>query len=115
MFKKSDAPAPGPDLESVAKQVDDLLHPVKLGEKYRDSITGVEGTATARVEYLYGCVRIDLEGVDKAGEPKAWIFDEQRLVSVATNEPVKVTATSGGDRQRPSERSQPSREGRDPR
>lgn len=103
MFKKSDAPAPGADLESVVQ------HPVKLGEKYRDSITGVEGIATARVEYLYGCVRIDLEGIDKDGQPKANIFDEQRLVAVATEQPVKVTATSGGDRPAPTERPFPSR------
>jgi hypothetical protein len=31
---------------------------VKLGSKCRDSITGLEGIATARTEYLYGCVHV---------------------------------------------------------
>lgn len=66
---------------------------VKLGETYRDGITGFEGVATGRFEYLHGCVRINLEGqID--GKPHQEIFDEQRL----TDSP---SATSGGDRPAP--------------
>lgn len=73
--------------------------PVTLGRTYRDNITGFVGTATARHEYLYGCVRVDLEGqVVQDGDVKAWVFDEQRLVDPATNQAPTPTATSGGAR-----------------
>jgi hypothetical protein len=69
--------------------------PVKLGETYRDPITGLEGVATARAEYLYGCVRVVLEGT---GDLKDGVwFDEQRLTD-------KPKATSGGARPAPPSR-----------
>lgn len=72
--------------------------PVKLGEKYRDTITGFLGTATARTEYLYGCVRVVLEGRGGEGAPEEWVFDEQRLVTEADGRRPIPTATSGGSR-----------------
>lgn len=73
---------------------------IKLDGKtlYRDTISGFEGLATARVEFLYGCVRITLEGVDSKGDPTELAFDEQRLVEAKSNKPPKPTATSGGPR-----------------
>jgi hypothetical protein len=68
---------------------------IELGEKYRDSITGFEGTATGLTVYLYGCRRVMLEG-GKDGEPKTEWFDEQRLVRVTTDQPVESAATTGG-------------------
>ena len=53
----------------------------KLGFVYEDLITGFKGTATARTEYLYGCVRVCLEPgglIDGKPRAEAW-FDEQRL------------------------------------
>ena len=38
---------------------------VELGERYRDSLTGVEGVATARINFLHGCERITLEVMKK--------------------------------------------------
>ncbi len=67
----------------------------KLGEKYRDSITGFEGAAVSRTEYLYGCVRVGLEGSTKPGE--SFWFDEQRLTEF-------TNATSGGDMPTPPSR-----------
>lgn len=61
---------------------------VKLGEQYRDEITGFEGTATARSEFLNGCVRVCLEGGDD-GKPAEYWFDEQRLDPTSS-------ATTGG-------------------
>jgi hypothetical protein len=73
---------------------------VKLGERYRDGISGYEGVATSRIEYLYGCVRVVLEaGVQ--GKPEEFVFDEQRLVEVATEEPPTPTARAGGSRPTP--------------
>lgn len=74
-----------------------MPEPIKLGEKYRDTISGFEGVATARTEYLYGCVRIVLEGggLKEDGTPKDCYFDEQRLERLDTSRPAR-TATSGG-------------------
>ncbi len=78
--------------------------PVNLGERYRDTITGFEGVATSRHEYMFGCVRVTLEGRstdDKA--PEELIFDEQRLEEL----PVRgyklppTMATTGGSRSTP--------------
>ena len=67
---------------------------VKLGERYRDTISGFEGVATSRSEYLHGCVRVGLE-TGKDGELKQEWFDEQRLVRVETGAPVESPARSG--------------------
>lgn len=67
---------------------------VVLGERYLDTVTGVEGVATARHEYQFGCVRVTLEW-QKDGEPKAESFDEQRL-RAADGRPVELTARTGG-------------------
>lgn len=56
---------------------------VKLGDKVTDAVTGFTGIATARTEFLHGCVRICVEAAGlhdgKAIEPQ-W-FDEQRLTA----------------------------------
>lgn len=54
---------------------------VKLGDFVRDSITGFSGVATARSEYLYGCVHIQVTPAElKDGRPvePQWL-DEARL------------------------------------
>lgn len=64
---------------------------IKLGDKVRDSITGFEGTATARVEYINGCVQFCVTPrVDKDGKSGvAEYVDYQRLEVVeAATEPV---------------------------
>ena len=73
---------------------------VKLGERYKDTLTGFEGIATARTEYLYHCVRVGLEGSDKDKQPVEFWFDEQRLVD-AKNKPVATLAKTGGARKTP--------------
>lgn len=69
--------------------------PVKLGQKYRDTISGFTGTATARTEYLYGCVRVILEAEGEDAEKREQFFDEQRLVGLDGERP-EPTATAGG-------------------
>lgn len=83
----------------LTAQEDHMAGPIKLGKKYRDEITGFEGTATARTDYLYGCVRVSLEGKGNDGEPQEWVFDEQRLVALDGSLP-EPTATSGGARRK---------------
>lgn len=69
---------------------------IQLGNRYRDSITGWEGIAVGEYHYLHGCIRVGLEGT-KDGEPKEFVFDEQRLVAV-DGTPVEPKATTGGPR-----------------
>lgn len=77
---------------------------IQLGEKYRDPVTGFEGTATGLHLYQYGCLRVSLEGQDKDGAPAEYAFDEQRLVEVRTDRQVQSSATAGGPRRTPPRR-----------
>jgi len=77
---------------------------VKLGQKVRDKITGLEGIATARTEFLYGCVRvlIDPEGLHDGKPIESQWLDEQRLEE-------KPTAKIGGPGSAPPSRDCPAR------
>ena len=54
---------------------------IKLGTEVKDRITGFEGIATSRVEYLTGCTQIGIPSpVDKDGKvPEIVYLDESRL------------------------------------
>lgn len=41
---------------------------IKLGDKVRDLVTGYEGIATSRTEFMNGCVQYDVIGKLKKGE-----------------------------------------------
>lgn len=76
---------------------------MKLGDKLRDTVTGFTGIATARVEYLNGCVQFHLR--PKTGEsgkfPDGQYIDEEQLelLSLAPAGRYCFTATStGGDK-----------------
>lgn len=78
---------------------------VKLGKKYRDTVTGFEGTATSKHEYLNGCVRYNLEAevTDPGKVPACITVDEEQLETVSGTKPAK-TSRSGGDRPGPEAR-----------
>lgn len=61
--------------------ITDRSKPINLGAKYRDSLTGLEGVAVARVEYLTGCVQIGLTFL-KDGVPHTEYLDDMRLTDV---------------------------------
>lgn len=66
-----------------------------LGEKVKDNITGFEGIAIGRAEYLNGCVSIEVQSTKlKDGMPISEWFDEQRLS-------IESKATTGGPQSRP--------------
>lgn len=55
---------------------------IKLGKKYTDPITGFTGIATARIEYLTGCIQYQLQpkGLKADGTIKEGLwFDESRI------------------------------------
>ena len=70
---------------------------IELGKKVKDSITGFEGIAIARIEYLNGCISVEVRPTKLSSEGKMidaeWI-DEQNLIT-------KSKATSGGPQDTP--------------
>jgi hypothetical protein len=73
----------------------------KLGQKVRDAVTGFEGTAIARVEFLNGCVQFAVQGVvgSDGKVPEATYFDHQRLEAVDAT-PLSLAASNTGGPQR---------------
>jgi len=67
---------------------------VRLGDRYRDPLTGFEGVATAVTFYLHACERVSLEFV-KDGEVKFETFDAPRLIHVNTETTPTTTRTGG--------------------
>src|SRR5688572_30213095 len=55
----------------------------ELGKLCRDTVSGWEGVATGKFEYMNGCIRWELAAKDKDGMPKSFVFDEQQIVYVA--------------------------------
>ena len=57
---------------------------IKLGDTANDTVSGFRGLVTARTEYLFGCIQVQLtpSGLNKEGEPfKPRWFDEPQLVN----------------------------------
>lgn len=55
---------------------------INLGSRVKDSISGFEGVAFERQDFMYGCARIAIEPteLDKDGSVRdSQIFDEQRV------------------------------------
>lgn len=67
---------------------------IKLGEKYEDTMTGLQGMATATTFYLHACERVTLEFV-KDGEIKYESFDAPRVKHLKTETIPKTTRTGG--------------------
>lgn len=79
---------------------------IRLGNKVRDKVTGFEGIATGRVEYLTGCQQIGITPPAKDGEVKATqYFDAERLVlvdiGIAPAEVSDPNAAGGPNRDAP--------------
>jgi len=57
---------------------------ILLGQQVRDIVTGFEGTATSRVEFLNGCVRYAVQprGLDKDGKPFENQYVDQEQIEV---------------------------------
>lgn len=80
---------------------------IKLGQKVRDVITGFEGIAVTRMEWLNGCVRIAVQPPmrrdpdDKANGgfvPDSKTFDEEEL-EVLDETPIKLPNRKSAPRQ----------------
>jgi len=52
---------------------------IELGQKYRDTATGFEGTASAVYFFQHGCERVNLKGLNGQGELVEYVFDAPEL------------------------------------
>lgn len=87
---------------------------VKLGDTVRDQITGLEGVAIARHEYLYGCTRISIqprEHKDGKCVEGATVDEQQLAVLDAPNmlETTPRTNSPGGPNDAPPRQAPPAR------
>lgn len=89
---------------------------IELGMKCKDIITGFEGIAIAKTEWLTGCTRFGLQPpVDKDGKvPEAVWFDEtamtivsEKRVCVEPEAAKKPKAKLGGPRPNPTRATDP--------
>lgn len=83
---------------------------IKLGDKAKDTITGLTGIVVAHYKYLNGCVRLSLQPAElKDGKPvETSVFDIEQLelVEVAAARTLKPT---GGPQNEPTRQSAPAR------
>jgi hypothetical protein len=84
---------------------------IKLGDKAKDTITGLTGTVIARYEFLNGCVQLRIQPNEvKDGKPvegSTFDIEQMELVKAATA-PRKLAAV-GGPHDEPAARGAPSR------
>lgn len=86
---------------------------IELGSKVKDKVTGYEGVATARTEWITGCVRYAVLPStltkDGATRTEEW-FDEDRLeVTAKPTAKLRSVRRLGGPQRDPSRPSGPSR------
>jgi hypothetical protein len=73
---------------------------ITLGKTYKDKVSGFEGIAIHRTEFLYACERVCLQTQAKDGDVKECVFDAPQLElqlrkkSVVV-EPEKLRRTGG--------------------
>ena len=72
-----------------------------LGKTVKDKVTGFQGVATAKVEYINGCVQycVKPKMTEEGKMPDGEYIDVQQLEMVA-NEPVAVEPSTTGGPQR---------------
>jgi hypothetical protein len=70
---------------------------IKLGNKVKCKVTGYTGIATARHEFINGCVRYSVQDkIDKEGKlPEEKWFDEGQLVVVGKGVALETKQTGG--------------------
>lgn len=70
---------------------------IVLGERYKDSQTGIEGVATAVTFHQFGCERVMIEAV-VGGKIEEYGFDAPRLTRLGAEKPARLRGTGGPER-----------------
>jgi len=76
---------------------------IKLGNKVRDKVSGIEGIATGRCEYLNGCIQYCVHTkADKDNKSASPWIDEGQLVVIGAGIAAKPKPTGGPSDNAPS-------------
>ncbi len=105
-------PTIGPKPPAAIVKKDNKVAKIQLGDLIRDSITGFEGIADARMEFLNKCVRwqIQPQALHEGVPVKPQVFDEDQLIIVKAAAFVTPKALqTGGNQTMAGGRSLPSR------
>ena len=65
------------------KRMAKKIKEIKLGERYRDTVHGIEGVAVAIIHHLHGCDRVALELVVEGKIETMW-FDLPQIEGIET-------------------------------
>ena len=76
---------------------------ITLGSTYRDRLTGFEGIASARCEYLTACTQIGLTKLNSAGDGASTVWVDVPMIEEVKGGRV-VHASAIPDQPKPSER-----------
>lgn len=77
---------------------------IELGGRYRDTVTGFEGVATGRVEYLTGCEQVYLEGSREGGKDASTCWADIDRVELMAEPRLELARTAEGGGNRPNPR-----------
>lgn len=84
---------------------------IKIGDKVKDTITGLEGMAVAKIIYMNGCIQYEVQpkGLDKDGKiiKSAWVDEGQLIVKKEAKIKKVKEKPPGGSGNVPSEFSHP--------
>lgn len=71
---------------------------IKLGDRVKDTVSGLVGIATQRIEFLNGCIQYSVTPKLKKGgtEMVAWNIDEEQLVSLEKEKVTVKKSPTGG-------------------
>jgi hypothetical protein len=83
---------------------------IKLGDKVKDSVSGLVGIAVARTEYMNGCVRwaVQPQKLHNGKPVEQEYLDEQQLIVVKSAR-SRATRETGGDRPAPRNAANPTK------
>lgn len=84
---------------------------IKLGDKVKDIITGFEGIAVCRTDWLHGCTRFGVQP-EKLHEGKpidSVYFDEPQLMLLKSAKVPEGSHVTGGPRPTPQRAADPKR------
>lgn len=73
---------------------------IKVGDKVKDKVSGLEGTVVSRTEYLNGCIQFGVQPKLQKGKTDivTWNIDEEQLESIGKPVKIKKTPTGGPTR-----------------
>jgi len=64
----------------------------KIGQTVKDLVTGVEGVAICRAQYLHGCIRLEVQPSKKKDDtiPESVMIDEVQIKIINKKQLIKV-------------------------